>query len=233
MPYLSSENWLEYFSNSFAAYKEMPVVVGVGTVAAGVGAVEPTLPAGSQAGDIAVWVGETNGTGTLTVSGFTTAGNSPQKPASGATKLWVFWRRLETASDATISNDSGDHCIARIIVVRGCVATGDPFDVTAGGTDDTADTSGAIPGATTTVYNCLVLAAGCHGSDTAVTFGSWTNANLTDVTERMDDSTSEGDGGGIGLATGGKVAAGDYGTTAVTYSASVRKGLWSGALKPA
>lgn len=209
----------------------IPTVVAAGTVAADIGAIEPGLPAGVAVNDILIMAVETNNQ-TITVSGWTEVSNLAASPAGQNTKLFLFWRRA-TGTDATLTSDSGDHQIGRIIAVRGCVTSGDPWNITVGGNENTADTSVTIPGETTTVANCLIIAACCHGSDATVTFSSWTNANLSDLTEYIDDSTTDGTGGGIALATGGKAVAGAYGDTTVTASGNIYKCLWSGALKPA
>ncbi len=97
--------------------------------------------------------------------------------------------------------------MGRIIAIRGAAASGNPWDVTAGGVEATSDTSGSIPGATTTVNNTLVVVAVAgslpDASGTA-NFSAWTNANLTNLTERADNTATAGNGGALGIATGEK-----------------------------
>jgi hypothetical protein len=63
-------------------------------------------------------------------------------------------------------------------------------------------------------------------------FSAWTNANLTSLTERTDNTVDNGNGGGLGIATGVKATAGAYGNTAVTLASSAYKGMMSIAIKP-
>jgi hypothetical protein len=69
-------------------------------------------------------------------------------------------------------------------------------------------------------------------ADGTANFSAWANGNLTNVTELIDNTTSQGNGGGIGIATGGKATAGAYGTTTVTVGTSAKNGMMSIALKP-
>jgi hypothetical protein len=125
--------------------------------------------------------------------------------------------------------------MGRIMAIRGAAASGNPWDVTAGGVEATADTSGSIAGATTTVANTLVvtaIATALPDSSGSTNFSAWTNSNLTSLTERIDNTTSQGNGGGLGIATGGKATAGAYGNTAVTCASSSYKAMMSIAIKP-
>jgi hypothetical protein len=212
----------------------MPTVVSVGTVANGTGAVSPGLPASLQDNDILVMFIETNDQ-TITVAGWTQAGSSPQSQATDVTRLTVFWHRYNSASPpATTTSDSGDHQIARIIAIRGCITSGDPFNITGGSSDATSSTSATIPGVTTTVDNCLVLAAcGVTRDATSTTnFSAWANASLASVAEQMDNTTTSGLGGGFGVASGEKATAGATGNTTATLAVAGRKTYWTGALTP-
>lgn len=208
-------------------------VRAVGAVGTGLGAVTPGLPAGTDVDDILVMFVQTMNQA-ITVSGWTEAGSSPQSEAGAATRLTVFWKRATGGSDATTTSDSGDHQLARIIGFTGCVTSGDPFDVTAGGSQATPGTALTVPGATTTVANTMVLAAAAVSSDESNTafFSGWTNANLTNLTERCDNVTLTGAGGGIGVATGEWASIGAYGDTTATMATSNAHAMWSGALKP-
>ena len=149
--------------------------------------------------------------------------NSPQGTgtggSSGSVALTVFWSRYNGTQGAPTTSDSGDHQIGRMIAIRGATTSGNPWDVTAGGVDATASTTATIPGATTTVANTLVVVAAAVGlpnSNGTANFSAWTNANLSSITERTDNTRNAGVGGGIGVATGGKATAGAYGNTTVT-----------------
>ena len=215
-----------------------PTYQAIGTAVNGTGAITVAWPA-HQANDVALLVVETaNQAVTLsTPAGFAAVTNSPQgtgtAAGTAATRLTVFWKRATTSAEASaVVADSGDHQDARIITFRGVVASGNPWDVTAGNTA-TASTSASIPGATTTVANTLVVAITANVTDTTTArYSAWANASLASITERMDSNTTQGNGGGIGIATGVKAAAGAYSATTVTLATSSVKANLSIALKP-
>jgi len=218
-----------------------PTYVAAGSVASGTGAITPALPSGRATNDILLLFLETaNQAISITNQNggtWTQVTNSPQSVGSGstATRLTVFWSRYNGTQGAPTTSDSGDHQAGRIIAIRGATTSGDPCDVTAGGTESTADTSGAIPGATTTVANALVVAAiatSLPDSNGTSNFSAWANADLTSVTERTDNTRSSGNGGGIGVATGVKATAGAYTTTSVTCGTASTKAMMSIAIKP-
>jgi len=220
-----------------------PTFVAAGAVASGTGTITPALPAGLAVNDIlllsletanqAISISNQNGGTWAAVTG------SPQgtgtAAGSSATRLTVFWSRYNGTQGAPTASDSGNHQLGRIIAVRGATTSGNPWDVTAGGVETTADTSGAIPGATTTVGNTLVVAAIATALPDATgtaNFSAWANSNLTSVTERTDNTVTAGNGGGLGIVTGVKATAGAYGNTTVTAGTSAVKGMMSIALKP-
>ncbi|MGD0786120.1 MAG: metallophosphoesterase, partial [Sedimentisphaerales bacterium] len=225
------------------AAQSLPTFVAAGTVAYNTNAITPALPSGIAAGDILLLFLETanqaitiptpnGGTWTEVTSspqGTGTAGNT------SATRLTVFWSRFNGTQGAPTTSDSGDHQLGRIIAVRGAATSGNPWNITGGGVEATADTSGSIPGATTTVNNTLIvaaIAAALPDSNGTNDFSAWTNSNLTSIAERTDDTTGQGNGGGLGVATGGRAATGAYGSTAVTLATSAYKGMMSIAIKP-
>jgi len=192
-----------------------------------------------QSGDVAFLIIESaNQTISLaTAAGFAQVTNSPQGTGTAggtaATRLAVYWKRAATSSEASpVVADSGNHQVARIITFRGVIASGNPWDITAGNTASSASTSVSIPGATTTVANTLVLEIVAYGTDTTTAQASgWTNANLASLTERIDNGTTNNNGGGFAAATGVKATAGAYGTTTATLATSSVQGRMSIALK--
>jgi len=222
----------------------LPAFVAAGTVASGAGAITPALPSGIAANDILLLFLETANQA-ISISNqnggtWTAVTNSPQGTGTAggtsATRLTVFWSRYNGTQGAPTTSDSGNHQLGRIVAYRGCATSGNPWDVTAGGVEATSDTSGAIPGATTTVGNTLVVAAiSTDKPDAAGTanFSAWANSNLTIVTELTDNTVVAGNGGGLAVARGGKASAGAYGDTTVTLATSAIKAMMSIALKPA
>jgi hypothetical protein len=220
-----------------------PVFVAAGAVASGTGTITPALPTGRATNDILLLFIETSNQA-VSISNqnggtWTAVTNSPQYCGTAASttgaRLTAFWSRYNGTQGAPTVSDSGDHQLARIIAIRGAVTSGNPWDVTAGGVEAVSDTSGSIVGATTTVANTLVvtaIATSLPDESSTAKFSAWTNANLTSLTERTDNSVTAGNGGGLAIATGIKATAGAYGNTAVTLANAAYKGMMSIAIKP-
>ena len=228
---------------SFTTVKAVPTFIVAGAVTSNTTAITPAIPAGIAANDILLLFLETaNQAISITNQNggtWTAVTNSPQGTGTAgsttATRLTVFWSRYNGTQGAPTTSDSGDHQAGRIISIRGATTTDNPWNVTAGGIEAVSDTTGSIPGATTTVANTLVvtaIAAALPDSTSTTNFASWTNANLTSITERVDSARSAGNGGAIGIATGIRSVTGAHGNTAVTLTTSAYKGMMSIAIKP-
>src|SRR5438552_169175 len=216
-----------------------PTYQAAGTVQSGTGTLTVAWPA-HAINDIGLLIIETqNEAVTLgtNAANWTTVTNSPQGTGttSTGTKLTVFWSRATSTSMGAVGvNDAGDHQIAQIITFRGVVATGNPWDVTAGDVTPSTTTAVSIPGATTTVQDTLVVAIVSNGSDinAAQIPGSFTNSDLSSVTKQQDNQTTASGGGGFTVATGSKALAGAYGPTSATLGFSSLQGRMSIALRP-
>ena len=238
-----SENWqnveMTLALSSFDNPPLGPIYQAAGAVVSGTGAITPAWPT-HQSGDVALLIVESanQAISLSTPAGFAEVTNSPQgtgtAAGTAATRLAVYWKRATTSAEAqpTVA-DSGDHQIARIITFRGVIASGNPWDVTAGNVASSASTSVSIPGVTTTVANTLVVTIVANATDTSSARTSgWTNTNLASLTERVDSNTKSGNGGGFGVATGVKATAGATGNTTATLATSSVQGRMSIALKP-
>jgi hypothetical protein len=206
----------------------------------------PAMPT-HQANDILLMMVESaNQAITLSdAQGFVETADSPQGTGAaggtGATRLAVYWLRATGAAmPAPTIADPGDHTLAAIASFRGCITTGNPWDVTAGDTA-ASSTSVSIPGDTTTTDDCLIVAMGTSRVDnSAAQFTLWANADLkkddlvtAGVDERINYGTNLGNGGAIGMATGGKAAAGAFGVTTATLNNTGEQARLSLALKSA
>lgn len=219
-----------------------PVFQAAGSALSSTGAVTPVWPT-HVAGDVAIcFVESANEAISLsTPSGFVEVTGSPQGTGTAAglasTRLAAFWCRATTSPMANpVVADSGDHTIAQIITFRGCIASGNPWDVTAGDVLAAASTAVSIPGATTSVAECLIVAAIAQATDSAtgqITAAGFANASLASITQRSNVGTISGNGGGFAVATGVKTAAGAYSATTATLTTSSVQGRLSIALKPA
>jgi hypothetical protein len=216
-----------------------PTWQGDGGFTQAAGARTPSWPAGHQLNDIGVMFVETCAQNVATVpTGWAHAPNSPVSigtaGASDATMLSVLWKRVTTVPEPNLSiGDSGDHQGACIAIVRGCVATGNPWDVTNFDTLGVAGTAITVPGVTTTQDNCLIIHAMAHGLDlTGGQVSGWANAGLTSVAEVLDHSDTGGNGGGYSAMTGVKAVHGATGNGTATLSNNSKQAHWTGALIP-
>ncbi len=217
-----------------------PIVRGVGATSHSAAGITPGLPTGTVEGDLLIAVIETRNQ-TITMDGveWAEAPDSPQSvTGQDTTRLTIFWVIETSGGVDRTTNDSGNHQTGRIIGIQKDTfdaVSATPFDVTAGGTQDDV-TAVSIPGDTTTIDDCLILAVATGHIPDAVgstEFSGWTNSDLSSVTERMDDSTNRGDGGAFGAATGILATAGTFGATTATAVTSANRGVWSGAIAPA
>lgn len=224
-------------ADSSGTWTVNPNYVAAGSVSYGTGNINPGLPAVWAQNDIFLLFVETANETVAAPSGWTAVANSPQGTGTAggntATRLSVFWRRATASEFAPTVSDPGDHAVGQILAFRGCATSGNPWDTTSGDVASSAGTGASIPGATTTVNSCLIVAAVTNGTDTGtVQTSAWTNSNLVNLTEIVDSNTSSGNGGGFGIAAGIKALAGSYGYTTATLATSSVQGRISIALKP-
>lgn len=206
-----------------------------------VGAITPALPAGIAVDDILLLCIETRSGQSISIP--TPNGGTWAQPAfspfpdtggTTGTRFSVFWSRYNGTQGDPTTSDSGDHQIGAILAFRGCIASGDPWDVSSSGSKTSASTTVAVAGATTTVADCLVVVGCSRENDAAgAHFSNYANADLANITERFDDGAIAGNGGGFFVVTGEKAAAGAYGDTTADIAASVVNAFWTIALIPA
>ena len=217
-----------------------PTFVSIGTADNGVGALSVPWGAGHQADDIGLLCVQTANQTVATPAGWTPVGSSGvgTAGASGATAVWVFWKRATSTTEANVAvSDPGDHARGRIIVLRGCETSGSPFNgsvVTGTVASPTTAVSIAMP--TTSVAECYAIAI-CANATLATsnqtTVGAWANAALeSDFTRIINGNTNTGVGGGYDGAGGTKLAAGAIGNTTSTLNTASAQALISFALMP-
>lgn len=223
----------------FVALKEgpqdKPVVLASNLWANYAAGGSPRWPQGHITNDVALMVCETGAEAVTftTANGFAATPSSPQ--ITSETRLSVFWCRATSSSMAApVIPDVGDHLVIKTFLIRGCIATGDPWDVEQGSAKDTPSTSVSITGLTTTVDETLVLSIASDGVDTASDeFSAWANADLTRFRELDAWQQQAGNGGGFGVAVGRKATAGAVSATTATTLSSVDNGNLMIAFKPA
>ncbi len=194
--------------------------------------VTPALPTGHVAQDILLLVTETSGNAIVAPAGYVEVTGSNQVTTTTVTRMQCFWKRDNGAEAAPTVAAISDHIGAIIHAISGCEIIGNPWNITAGGIEDVSDASMSITGMTTTLNNCLIVGI-CTTETDAVSarFASEAAANLGSLAERSDDSTNNGDGGGIGVWTGTLATAGPTGTITANVTNSSRKAFMQIALK--
>lgn len=217
----------------------VPTVVSVGSATAGAQtAVTPAFPAGMAVDDVIVGIGESAGAESYpsaATNGFAHVTGSPNTQDTQTT-LTVIWRRYDGTVTAHSWGDSGNHNMGRYIAIRGVKTTGNPWNATpVVSVESVADTSAAWPAVTTTAIDCLVLFIIATGRDLATTtnLGALSGGTgLTNIVEQMDNWTAAGTGGGFGLVTATKAAAGSTGSPTATLANADTKAFMTLALEP-
>jgi hypothetical protein len=221
-----------------ALYIPPPTYIGTGGASWNTANLSLTPHASTQANDIIIIGVLTQNTLVPTPTDYAIVTNSPQGTGTAnniaSARLSLFWKRAGASEGSVTITDSGDMQYARSWTFRGCPASGDPWDVTAG--NAAAGTASVVcPSVTTTGRNRLVFAVCAHGidADGAQLSVGFANSNLVDLTGISDGSTSTGNGGGIAAAIGVMPDIGATGTTTATLLASTEQGRMTVALLPA
>lgn len=212
----------------------LPTIVALGAANAGTtAAVAYGLPAGYAADDILLLPVESGQTAGLTPpTGWAHVLNSPRPQGTNVTSLSVFWKRA-IASEATPSvPGAANHQTGRVIAIRGCVTSGNPWDIGAVNSAVASTTFSLALGTTTVANALLVIFAGSGNTLATDQFGAFTDASLANIIKQGIAGTANGNGGSVDLITGEKAVAGNAGTITATHTS----GSWTGialALKPA
>lgn len=138
-------------------------------------------------------------------------------------KLHVWWKRAASAAEAAVATGAAtDHIVARLCTFRGCVTTGNPWNVTTTGTKTTASTTATVPSLTTTLDDTLItMIVGRPDDSSSVThFGVPVNAGLTGLAEATEAGTINGNGGGFVVSYGIESTPGSTGTSTLSKTAS-------------
>ena len=224
-----------------------PFIQSIGTVFHGLGHVDVAWPT-HLAGDIGVLLIHTCGGEAPWINGtegWTEFPSSPQFVGTGGAgaRLTMYWRRAlsgltyhelqpETHIDVPVAVvDPGDHIEALIIIVRGCIETGDPINVSDGAVKAVASTTTTFPSVHTTVDNCPLFLAAAHAhSTTEAAFSNWVGAGVGNLAEILDLAVADtmqwfgspyGIGGGLGVAVADLASNGDSGeVTASLYNSA-------------
>lgn len=198
-----------------------PSVVSVSAIKANAAGQTVTWPV-HQTGDIGLlYVESCNGAITLsTAAGFVQVAQVGTGTADTAdsTRLALYWVRCTSGNmSSPIVADAGDHTITRLVVVRGCIPTGNPWDVFSSDTQAGLDTTVEIPGLTTTVADALVIGAVANGVNLGTDqVSAYVNASLAGLSAVVGGNHTIGLGGGIDIVKGTRAVAGVVSTTTAT-----------------
>jgi hypothetical protein len=210
-----------------------PTFVAAGTVAtATTGTATPAFPAGILTNDILLVVAESVGASNYaTPAGWAhvASDGTPVSPVPQGTntQLTVFWQRYPGSGSAPGLTGPADHKLARMIAIRGCPLSGNPWNVVTTSNSATSSTAASWPGATTTIIDTLVLEIIATGVDPAADdtagIGALTNPTYTSITERVDNRTALGNGGSIAVISGIKATAGATGSSSAALATAATK----------
>ncbi|MGH3805798.1 MAG: DUF4347 domain-containing protein, partial [Pseudonocardiaceae bacterium] len=221
----------------------VPTFLGFGSVGDNANAITPGLPSSLVEGDMLLLFAETANQAVTIANqnGGTWTEITPSQgigTTAAGTRLTVFWSRYNGTQVAPTTSDSGNnpgsHQVGQIYAFRGVVPTGNPVNITSGGSE-AADNSLSVPGATTTVADTLVVVAASISMQlTTDNFGAtWTNASLANFTLLNNVAGTAGNDGRIAVLTGEKATAGAYGATTNTLNVATNtKGYMTIALAP-
>lgn len=208
-----------------------------GTAASGAAGITPGLPSGHVTDDILLLVVQSSNEAITAPAGYTEVTNSPQgtgtAATAGSTRLGVFWKRDGGSESAPSVADSGNHTIAQILAFSGCITSGNPWDITAGGVITPAATPTNVD-MTTTVDNTLVVLVFANAVDSNVLQGnaSVSGSNLAGLAVSGDCNTNTNTGGGVTCITGTLATHGAIGAGNFLIMPSSKYGTLSIALKP-
>lgn len=180
-----------------------PTYVATGEVADSTGALSVVWPT-HQTDDVGLLFVEHANQAPAAPSGFALAVQTGVGTAgiAAATGVSVFWKRATSGSEAPVSvADTGARNKAFIMTFRGCIASGDPFDITGSSTSAGA-TAVSLPGGTTTVAETLVVQAVSNAlavGATTVQPNTVVNADLATLTKRKNTQLDGVGGGDPGL----------------------------------
>lgn len=214
-----------------------PAFKAIGAFTPGGGDVTPPWPTHAS-GDYAWLICACVGSQTIpsAPSGWTELADSPVAVGGfgdGVT-ITIFERFAASASETNPTVlDPGNYLACQIVTFSDVNAT-TPVNASQTSTEAVATTSVSATGVTTTENNCLIVAVVGSPNDAISTseFSGWTNANLTSITERGDNTTNQNAGGGFGIATGTLASAGASGATTVTMANSNLAAMFVAALAP-
>jgi len=147
-------------------------------------------------------------------AGWTAAPNSPVINVGNNLRLYVFWKRMTTLSEADLTWTYSDHCVVWLQWFRGVLRTGDPFADTEVSTGNGTSTV-TFGDVTTDEDNQFIVMAAALGQDANNSkLDDYVNTNLFNFWNWHTTYNSfAGNRGALGTAFGYKANPGAIGAT--------------------
>ncbi len=195
------------------AFRSIGAHASTGSVGSGC---VPTLPAGHAATDFLLMFVEHDGGTVATPAGWA-VGPAVVQASTACTSFSKTHTGSE--SDPTVIGSGCNHLLAVILAFSDPSVA--PINTSASSTASAA-TAVSWPEATATENNTIVVHAVAVSTDSASTTlcSGYANASLGSLTERFDQSVTDGNGGGLAIVTGTLAAAGSTGITTATLASS-------------
>jgi len=180
----------------------------------------PGTPASIANNDILILLAYSPAGATITVDNSFTEKIAGGDTTNGTMK--VFWKRTTgTEGTTTVTRSGGNGVGCQMAAYRGCVTSGDPFDVAGTVQLNTSTQPISTTSVTTATNNAMALHA--VGNTNDAVFDSWTG---TPTTERIDSGTASTTPDlEIGMAEGVKTTAGSIGAGGVTQASPTAAGV--------
>lgn len=152
-------------------------------------------------------------------------------------KLQVWWSRASsnsTGTETVVIPDSGDHQVARIMVVRGCLQTGNPWDVIQTSSTAVSSFTSTAPAVDTNYGQTRVVSIISRPTDSGslTNFDPPSNAVLSGLVDHGEAGTANGHGGGFLFFSGVKILPGNTGVSTVTQGISRTSAAMTIAFRP-
>jgi hypothetical protein len=207
------------FSIPECAHAAIPAYREKGALAIGTTTSAPVLPVGHTTNDILVLLVESDDSATVAEDqGYTNLGETICGTTSGLT---IFIKRHDGSESNPAVSGCVDHCQARIAAYSGVTTGADYYQLGGATTQTTAAV--AYSAITTETADALVLLiTGLDDNANDLTnMSAYTNANLSSITARWDETETTGNGGGHALADGGNATADNIGASSATHDSLV------------
>jgi hypothetical protein len=207
------------------AAPQFPVVRAVGGVQSKTGAATPSLPDGTEDGDLLLMFFSSRNEATPTATDWTAHPTCPQSEIgitcpspSDCTAGYVLYNVWDTGDNRQTSDVGAVNRAVIIGIQKDTYDPTTPFNACNTNTQ-TATLNVQISGATTTTDDTRVFGfttTPYPDKNLANEYSSWGASGLSSIVEHVDVAKNTGDGGGMGVASGTIATAASTGTFIVT-----------------